>query len=119
MHSIPDNQPHDFVLAENLPPGPHEVEIYKRSETQTGITQFLGFAFPGGKTLPPPQRQARKIEVMGDSFATGFGVGEHRLPGVGLRPRGSQPGDRQEQSAALRSDLVDPGCHHHDPGVVR
>jgi len=71
---IADNQPHDFALASNLPPGPHEVEIYKRSETQTGITQFLGFDFHGGKSLPSPPRQARKIEVMGDSFATGFGV---------------------------------------------
>jgi hypothetical protein len=71
---IKDEQPHDFDLAKDLPPGPHEIEIYKRSETQTGITQFLGFDFHGGKSLPSPQRQARKIEVMGDSFATGFGV---------------------------------------------
>ena len=71
---IADNEPHDFELASGLPPGPHEVEIYKRSETQTGITQFLGFNFHGGKSLPSPPRQARKIEVMGDSFATGFGV---------------------------------------------
>ncbi len=71
---IADEQPHDFVLASNLAPGPHEVEIYKRSETQTGITQFLGFDFHGGTSLPSPPRQPRKIEVMGDSFATGFGV---------------------------------------------
>jgi hypothetical protein len=70
---IADNQPHDFPLASGLANGPHEVEIYKRSETQTGITQFLGFDFHGGKSLPPPARQTRKIEVMGDSFATGYG----------------------------------------------
>jgi hypothetical protein len=79
---IADNVPHDFVLAANLPPGPHEVEIYKRSETQTGVTQFLGFDFHGGKSLPPPPRQARKIEVMGDSFATGFGVENIDSPGT-------------------------------------
>ena len=71
---IADKQAHDFELASGLSPGQHEVEIYKRSETQTGVTQFLGFDFHGGKSLPPPPRQARKIEVMGDSFATGFGV---------------------------------------------
>jgi hypothetical protein len=71
---ISDDQPHDFELASGLAAGPHEVEIYKRSETQTGITQFLGFDFHGGNSLPSPERQARKIEVMGDSFATGFGV---------------------------------------------
>ncbi|MBX3203459.1 MAG: hypothetical protein KF764_00260 [Labilithrix sp.] len=71
---IADEKAHDFELASGLAPGPHEVEIYKRSETQTGITQFLGFDFHGGKSLPSPPRQLRKIEVMGDSFATGFGV---------------------------------------------
>ena len=71
---IADDQPHDFELASGLPSGSHEVEIYKRSETQTGVTQFLGFDFHGGTSLPSPPRQTRKIEVMGDSFATGFGV---------------------------------------------
>ncbi len=71
---IADERPHDFELASGLPPGTHDVEIYKRSETQTGITQFLGFDFHGGTSLPPPPRQTRKIEVLGDSFATGFGV---------------------------------------------
>ena len=28
---IADAQPHDFELASNLPPGPHQVELYKRS----------------------------------------------------------------------------------------
>jgi hypothetical protein len=79
---IPDDQPHTFELAKNLPPGPHAVEIYKRSETQTGITQFLGFDFHGGKSLPPPPRQKRKIEVMGDSFATGYGVENIDSPGT-------------------------------------
>lgn len=71
---IADEQPHDFELASDLPAGPHEVEIYKRSETQTGITQFLGFDFHGGRSLPSPEHQLRKIEVIGDSFASGFGV---------------------------------------------
>lgn len=79
---ILDGQPHDFELATGLPPGPHEVEIYKRSEAQTGTTQFLGFDFHGGKSLPPPPAQTRKIEVMGDSFATGFGVENIDSPGT-------------------------------------
>jgi hypothetical protein len=79
---IADRMPHDFTLASGLPKGPHEVEIYKRSETQTGTTQFLGFDFHGGKSLPPPARQVRKIEVMGDSFATGFGVEKIDAPGT-------------------------------------
>lgn len=77
---IADDQPHDFELASGLSPGPHQVEIYKRSETQTGITQFLGFDFHGGTSLPPPERQLRKIEVLGDSFASGFGVENTTAP---------------------------------------
>src|SRR5690606_33213237 len=49
---IDDGQAHDFELAKDLPAGPHEVELYKRSETQTGVTQFLGFDFHGGRSLP-------------------------------------------------------------------
>lgn len=79
---IPDETTHDFELATDLPAGPHEVEIYKRSETQTGVTQFLGFDFHGGKSLPSPPRQTRRIEVMGDSFATGFGVENIDSPGT-------------------------------------
>jgi hypothetical protein len=71
---IADNQPHDFELASGLPNGEHTVDLYKRSEMQTGITQFLGFDFHGGKSLPPPPRQQRKIEVMGDSQSSGFGI---------------------------------------------
>ena len=70
----PDGTPHTYVLASNLPEGPHDVELFKRSETQTGVTQFLGFDALGGRMLPPPARQSRRIEVIGDSQASGFGV---------------------------------------------
>lgn len=69
-----DNQPRVFEVASGLSPGVHEVELYKRSEAQTGITQFLGFDFHGGKALAPPERQKRKIEVLGDSQSAGFGI---------------------------------------------
>lgn len=69
-----DDQPHVFELAAGLPPGDHEVELYKRSEMQTGITQFLGFDFHGGRALPPPSRKPRHIEAMADSYGTGYGI---------------------------------------------
>lgn len=71
---IADDRAHVFELARGLPPGTHEVELYKRSETQTGITQFLGFDLHGGRALAPPPRQERKIEVIGDSQSAGFGI---------------------------------------------
>jgi hypothetical protein len=74
IQMTPDNRPHVYPLAAGLPNGVHDVELFKRSETQTGITQFLGFDFHDGKSLPPPERQKRKMEVMGDSQASGFGI---------------------------------------------
>lgn len=64
---------HDYDLATGLPDGDHRVEIYKRSESQTGVTQFLGFDFHGGTLLSPPPRQAHRVEVVGDSDAAGYG----------------------------------------------
>jgi len=64
---------HTYDLASALPAGAHRVEIYKRSESQTGVTQFLGFDFHGGGLMAPPPRPARRIEVVGDSEAAGYG----------------------------------------------
>jgi len=64
----------EYQLAQGLPAGPHTVELFKRSEAQNGNTQFLGFTFPGGTLLPPPPLQSRRIEVVGDSSASGYGI---------------------------------------------
>ena len=66
---------HDYVLAPSLGPGTHTVELYKRTEAQTGITQFHGFEFgSNGKLLAPPPRKTRRIEIIGDSQPAAFGV---------------------------------------------
>jgi hypothetical protein len=70
----PDDHPHVYSLASGLPRGVHEIELFKRTETQTGITQLLGFDLHGGRALPPPPRQQRRIEAIGDSQASGFGI---------------------------------------------
>lgn len=71
----------DYELAKGLPSGKHVVELYKRSEAQNGVTQFLGFDFGAGKLLAPPVRPKRKIEMIGDSAVAGFGI-----EGVGQGP---------------------------------
>lgn len=64
-----------YSLATNLGPGPHLVELARRSEAQNGITQVQGFDFgAGGQLLSPPRRAGRRIEVIGDSTVAGFGV---------------------------------------------
>lgn len=92
---IPDDQPHVFELAADLPPGDHEVELYKRSEMQTGITQFLGFDFHGGRALPAPPRQARHIEAMADSYGTGYGIVTLDAPNLECTPPPNHAGRHQ------------------------
>lgn len=77
----------DYVIAEGLAQGTHVVEIYKRSEAANGTTQFLGYDLGAGKLLPPPARKARRLEVVGDSIVSGYGV-----EGVGLVPACPPPG---------------------------
>lgn len=77
---------HSFDLATGLAPGPHLVELYKRTESQTGLGRFLGFDFKGGRLLAPPARKTRHLEIIGDSQPAAFGV-EHgglgpNCPGV-------------------------------------
>ncbi|MBX3206026.1 MAG: hypothetical protein KF764_13220 [Labilithrix sp.] len=63
-----------YSIATGLAAGPHKVELYKRSEPQNGVTRFVGFDFGGGALLAPPPRATRRIEIVGDSAASGFGV---------------------------------------------
>jgi hypothetical protein len=55
-----------------LRPGVHDVVIHRNSEPLFGTTFFLGLSARGGKLLPPLERK-RRIEVIGDSVACGYG----------------------------------------------
>ncbi|MBX3231485.1 MAG: hypothetical protein KIT84_24350 [Labilithrix sp.] len=65
---------HVYELAKDLPAGEHVVELIRRVEGQVGVTKFKGFDFGGGKLLAPPKPRTRKIEFLGDSNTTGYGV---------------------------------------------
>lgn len=62
-------------LAAALSPGTHEASILKRTEPAVGTLLVHGVLVDGtGEVLPPPPPRPRRIEVLGDSLATGFGV---------------------------------------------
>ena len=76
-----------YPLAQGLAKGPHTVELYKRTDAQNGTTQLVGFDFAGGTLLAPPPRKQRRVEIVADSVATGYGV-----EGVAAAQNGICPG---------------------------
>jgi len=78
----------DHVLASGLAPGPHKVEIEKRTEANHGTVRFEGFTFSGGTgLLAPPARRPHRIEFISESTIDGFGVeGDNTTTCIGTAP---------------------------------
>ena len=72
------------VLATGLAAGPHFVQMVRRAEAFNGISKFVSFSAPATAVLPQ-QIPARKIEVIGDSFAVAYGI-----DGCGDRTNGDE-----------------------------
>lgn len=62
-----------YPLATGLSAGRHEVELYRRTEANQGVTTFEGFDFGGGTLAAPPAPKTRHIEIVGDSITCGYG----------------------------------------------
>jgi hypothetical protein len=61
-----------LVLAGELPPGPHVIEVAHRTETWQGIVAILSFELPpGGRVLPPDPWPQRRLLFIGDSVTCG------------------------------------------------
>jgi hypothetical protein len=66
---------HSYVLASNLTPGKHLVQLFKRTEWDKGKTLFYGFEIPeSAKILPPPAPKKRKMEFYGNSITCGYAI---------------------------------------------
>jgi lysophospholipase L1-like esterase len=68
---------HEDVLAENLSPGPHTLEIVHRTETWQGIVSVSGFLLQppaGASWLTPEPFPDRRLLIIGDSVTSGEGV---------------------------------------------
>jgi lysophospholipase L1-like esterase len=67
-----------LVIARGLQPGPHMVEVYKRTETWQGIVTLLGIELPPeGALLSLPLLPTRKLMFIGDSVTCGSGVDDN------------------------------------------
>lgn len=62
-----------YPLATGLSAGRHEVELYRRTEANQGVTTFEGFDFGDGTLAAPPTPKTRRIEIVGDSITCGYG----------------------------------------------
>ena len=62
------------VLAENLPEGEHTVTVVKLSEALQSWAALAELVADGALLAPPASEYTRRIQFIGDSITTGFGV---------------------------------------------
>jgi len=60
-----------YTVATGLPPGVHEVVVWRRTEAFFGTATYEGFELDG--TLLSPTPVDRRIETIGDSITCGYG----------------------------------------------
>jgi Carbohydrate esterase 2 N-terminal/GDSL-like Lipase/Acylhydrolase family len=67
---------HVYLVASGLSDSiPHTIMIQKRTEPLVGKGAFMGFILDrGARLLPPDPRPERRIEFIGNSITSGFGV---------------------------------------------
>ena len=65
-----------YTLARGLANGPHDLVLWRRTESYYNATEFLGFTgwSAGGGLLPPAPAPDRRIEIVGDSISVGYGI---------------------------------------------
>ncbi len=74
------NKPgHAQYRVTGLSSGAHLIRVERRSESMSGTADFEGFALPfkhrrAAPELPPPPPRSRQVEIIGDSYAAGYGT---------------------------------------------
>ena len=62
-----------YRVADGLSDGEHTVALWKRTEPCFGVATFHGVELPDGARLLEPNPPPRRLELIGDSVATGHG----------------------------------------------
>jgi lysophospholipase L1-like esterase len=108
----------DLVLAENLGPGPHSVDVVHRTETWMSVVNVRGFLLaPGGRLLDPAPWPERRMLFVGDSVTCGERI--DRQPGE-TEPFASSNGTLSYGMRLARA--LDAQCHlvcYGGRGLVR
>jgi lysophospholipase L1-like esterase len=63
-----------YTVASGLPDTTHTLEFFRRNEPYVDTTTFLGFDFGAGALLPPEPAPDRRLEFLGDSASSGYGI---------------------------------------------
>jgi hypothetical protein len=72
----------EYLLADNLREGPHELQLIKRHESNRTKAEFLGVRLSDGHSLlPPPPRSELRMEFIGDSYLACYGCELDRREG--------------------------------------
>jgi len=108
----------DVVLAENLAPGAHSVDVVHRTETWMSVVNVRGFLVaPGGRLLDPEPWPKRRMLFVGDSVTCGERI--DRQPGE-TEPFASSNGTLSYGMRLARA--LDAQCHlvcYGGRGLVR
>ncbi|MEJ5993816.1 SGNH/GDSL hydrolase family protein [Pedobacter sp. Du54] len=71
------NKENKITLANGLAKGEHTIIICKNTEFENGYVEIVGISCE--KLVPPPGKQKRKMEFIGDSITCGFGSDESEI----------------------------------------
>lgn len=64
-----------YVAATGLTAGDHTLVLSKRTEGASGVSAFAGLVLDDGASLSaPPARPSRRVQILGESYAAGYGA---------------------------------------------
>ena len=68
----------DYPLVEGLAAGHHTVQLSRRTEAEFGSTGLVEIRVTGGGLAEAPPARVHRLEIVGDSNTTGYGIEEAR-----------------------------------------
>lgn len=81
----------DYPLAAGLAAGEHTIQLVRRTEAEFGSTRLVDVLVTDGTMLAPPARLLRRVELVGDSNMSGYGIETTRPMNPGDPPCSHTP----------------------------